>query len=51
VAVLCCMAFVTTGIAVSYPLNLPSGPVIILIAGAAYLLVAIVGRICGRRRA
>jgi zinc transport system permease protein len=40
VAVLCCMAFVTTGIAVSYPLNLPSGPVIILIAGAAYLLAA-----------
>jgi zinc transport system permease protein len=38
VAVLCCMALVTTGIAVSYPLNLPSGPVIILIAGAAYLL-------------
>jgi zinc transport system permease protein len=51
VAVLCCMAFVTTGIAVSYPLNLPSGPVIILIAGAAYLLVAIVSRIYRRRRA
>ena len=39
VAVLCCMAFVTAGIAASYPLDLPSGPVIILIAGAAYLLV------------
>jgi zinc transport system permease protein len=50
VAVLCCMAFVTTGIAVSYPLNLPSGPVIILIAGAAYLLVAIVSRVCRGRR-
>jgi zinc transport system permease protein len=41
VAVLCCMAFVTAGIAVSYPANLPSGPVIILIAGAAYLLVTL----------
>lgn len=51
VAVLCCMAFVTTGIAVSYPLNLPSGPVIILIAGAVYLLVALVSRIYRRRRA
>jgi zinc transport system permease protein len=39
-AMLCCAAFVTLGIAVSYPLNLPSGPVIILIAGAAYLLAA-----------
>jgi zinc transport system permease protein len=48
VAVLCCMAFVTSGIAVSYPLNLPSGPVIILIAGAAYLLAASVAAL--RRR-
>ncbi len=45
VAVLCCMAFVTAGIAVSYPSNLPSGPVIILIAGAAYLLVTLVTRL------
>lgn len=37
VATLCCMIFVTTGIAVSYPLELPSGPVIILIAGGVYL--------------
>jgi len=49
VAVFCCMALVTTGIAVSYPLDLPSGPVIILIAGAAYLLVAIVSRFRKRR--
>lgn len=48
VAVLCCMAFVTTGIAVSYPSNLPSGPVIILIAGAVYLLVTLVTRLRGR---
>ncbi len=49
VAVLCCMAFVTTGIAVSYPANLPSGPVIILIAGAAYLLVTLVTRMRKQR--
>lgn len=46
VATLCCMAFVATGIAVSYPLNLPSGPVIILIAGAAYLVVTLISRLC-----
>jgi zinc transport system permease protein len=45
VAVFCSMLFVTTGLAVSYPWNLPSGPVIILIAGAAYLLVALVTRL------
>jgi zinc transport system permease protein len=48
VAVLCCMTFVTAGIAVSFPLELPSGPVIILIAGAAYLLGASVAAL--RRR-
>jgi zinc transport system permease protein len=48
VAVLCCMALVSTGIAVSYPLDLPSGPVIILIAGAAYLLATSVSAL--RRR-
>jgi zinc transport system permease protein len=45
VAVLCCMVFVTAGLAVSFPLDLPSGPVIILVAGATYLLVAIVNRL------
>jgi zinc transport system permease protein len=45
VAVLCCMLFVTMGIAVSYPSNLPSGPVIILIAGAAYLAVTLITRL------
>jgi zinc transport system permease protein len=44
-AVLFCMIFVTSGIALSYPWNLPSGPVIILIAGAAYLLVALATRL------
>ncbi len=36
-AVLGCAAFVATGIAVSSHADLPAGPVIILIAGAAYL--------------
>jgi zinc transport system permease protein len=48
-AVLICMAFVTGGIAVSYSLNLPSGPVIILIAGAVYLLAAIFAWLNKRR--
>jgi zinc transport system permease protein len=48
VAVICCMAFVTAGLAVSFPLELPSGPVIILIAGAAYLVAASVAAL--RRR-
>jgi zinc transport system permease protein len=51
VAVLCCMVFVSTGVAVSYPLNLPSGPVIILIAGATYLVVAVVMRLRNRQGA
>ena len=44
-AVLFSMVFVTSGLAVSYPTNLPSGPVIVLIAGAAYLLVVLVARL------
>jgi zinc transport system permease protein len=48
VAVVCCMAVVTTGIAVSVPLDLPGGPVIILIAGAGYLLATSVAAL--RRR-
>lgn len=44
-AVLFSMVFVTSGLAVSYPTNLPPGPVIVLIAGAAYLLVVLVARL------
>jgi zinc transport system permease protein len=44
-AVLFCAMAVGTGIAVSYPINLPSGPVIILLAGGAYLLVTIASRL------
>lgn len=44
-AALLCMVFVTGGLATSYSLDLPSGPVIIIIAGAAYLCVAVAGRL------
>ena len=37
-AVLFCMMFTTVGIGLSYGPNLPSGPVIIILAGAAYLI-------------
>ncbi len=47
-AILCCMAFVTVGIAVSYPANLPSGPVIILVAGVTYLVVTLAARLWNR---
>jgi zinc transport system permease protein len=40
-AVIFCAVVIGAGIAVSYPVNLPSGPVIILLAGSAYLLVTI----------
>jgi zinc transport system permease protein len=34
-----CMLFIVSGLALSYNLDLPSGPVIIVVAGAVYLLV------------
>jgi zinc transport system permease protein len=36
-AVLFCAVFVVSGLGVSYSLNLPSGPTIVIIAGAVYL--------------
>jgi len=48
VAVLFCMVFIGSGIAVSYTNNLPSGPVIILIAGGAYLLITLGSRLLKR---
>jgi zinc transport system permease protein len=39
-----CMAFTGVGLAVSYAQNLPSGPTIILLAGAVYLLVVAAAR-------
>jgi zinc transport system permease protein len=50
-AVLCCMLFVTLGLGVSYTANFSSGPVIIIIAGAAYLLVTAGGRLLHGLRA
>jgi zinc transport system permease protein len=48
-AIVFCMLFVTTGLAISYPTQSPSGPVIILIAGATYLLVTLVSWLKTRR--
>jgi len=38
-SILFCMAFITSGLGISYALDLPSGPVIIVIAAIAYLIV------------
>jgi zinc transport system permease protein len=46
-AVIFCALFINVGIAVSYPLNLLSGPVIILLAGGTYLVVAIGKKLLG----
>lgn len=43
-AVLFCAGFVVLGLGVSYELDLPSGPVIIVIAALVYLLVLVAGR-------
>jgi len=40
-AILLCAIFILSGLGISYPLDLPSGPVIITIAAVVYLLVAI----------
>ncbi len=45
-AIVFCLVFTVTGIACSYSWNLPTGPTIILIAGAAYLTVATVSHFC-----
>jgi zinc transport system permease protein len=39
------MVFVTVGLAVSYRMDMPAGPVIIVIAGIVYLAVALCGRL------
>lgn len=44
-AVFFCACFVVTGLGVSYSLDLPSGPVIIIIAAAVYLLAILGGRV------
>ncbi|NQU06191.1 MAG: metal ABC transporter permease [Calditrichaeota bacterium] len=40
-SVLFCMVFTSTGLAVSYTLDLPSGPTIIVIAGLVYITIVI----------
>ncbi len=44
-AVLFCMAFVASGLSVSYIHDLPTGPTIIIVAGAIYLIVAVGNRL------
>jgi zinc transport system permease protein len=46
-----CMVVTAVGLAVSFAYDLPSGPTIIVIAGAAYLAAAAAGRLRRRRRA
>jgi zinc transport system permease protein len=41
VSVLCCISFTVVGLAVSYQYDLPSGPVIIVLAATVYLVVAV----------
>jgi zinc transport system permease protein len=49
VAVLVCMALTTVGLGLSYRLDAPSGPVIIVLSAAVYLAVVLARR-CGTRR-
>lgn len=44
-SVVFCLVFTSTGLGVSYMYDLPSGPTIILLAGAVYLVVVIAGRV------
>ena len=44
-AVLFCAVFVTVGLGLSYPTDLPAGPTIIVLAGLVYLAVAVGSRL------
>jgi len=44
-AAVCCAVFVTVGLGASHASDLPSGPVIVVLAGTVYLLVAVVSRL------
>lgn len=48
-AILFCGGFVGSGLAVSYHFDLPSGPVIIAIAGSVYLLLLVSNRLIGNK--
>lgn len=50
-ATVLCVVFTTVGLGISFKPNLPPGPVMVMLAGAAYLLVAIGTALAGRRRA
>ena len=50
-AVVACMVFTVVGLAVSFQTGLPCGPVIIMLAAAAYLTVAVGQRLRKFRRA
>lgn len=49
-AVACCLLFVTTGLGISFIHDLPSGPTIILVAAAVYLLALVSGRVISQKR-
>ena len=48
-AVVCCWAFVGSGLVGSYCLDLPSGPVIVVIAVVCYVAALLVQGLRGRR--
>ncbi|MFP4382327.1 MAG: metal ABC transporter permease [Candidatus Sumerlaeia bacterium] len=50
VATLACACFMTAGLQVSFTRDLPTGPTIILVAGAVYLLVILLRFLWGLRR-
>jgi ABC-type Mn2+/Zn2+ transport system permease subunit len=38
ISTLLCMTFVTAGLGISFPTDLPSGPVIVMLAGTVFLV-------------
>lgn len=49
-AILFCMAFTWAGLSISYAWSLSSGPTIIMVAGATYLLIILIRKAAFRRR-
>jgi zinc transport system permease protein len=50
ISIVLCALFMTGGLALSFERDLPAGPVIILVAGLAYLLALVAGFVFGRRK-
>jgi zinc transport system permease protein len=50
-SVVFCLLFTVFGLGISYDYDLPSGPTIIVLAAAVYLVVTLAGRLLKRRRA